>query len=82
MVAPALCTWSDMIDGEVAEREQDAAAGAHAFLPSVERVLVGAVARKLSEIGTPGHVLAVNHVVEQRPPVIAQALEHEPRGQG
>ena len=68
MVAPALCAWNDVIDGEVAERKQDAATGAHPFMPSVERVLARALVRKHSEIGTPGYAPAMNHVVEQAPP--------------
>ena len=79
MVTSTLGLRDDVVDGEVAERKQDVATVA--FLPSVERVLVGAVVREVAKVGAPEHVLTVNHVVEQRSSVVAQALEHEPGGQ-
>ena len=53
MVAPALSLRDDVVDGVVAERKQHAATVAHPFRPSVERVLVGPVVRKLTEVRAP-----------------------------
>ena len=54
-----------MVDGEVAERKQDAASTAHPFLASVQRVFVRAVVRDVTQVGALGNVRSVNHIVKQ-----------------
>ena len=71
MVAPTPRLRYHVVDGEVAERKQHAATVAHPFLSSVEHVLVGAVVREIAKVGALGHVRTMNHVIEQRSPIIA-----------
>ena len=59
VVGPATDARNDVIDGHVAEREQNAAARAVALLFSVERVPVRPVVRKLSKISTRWRVASV-----------------------
>ncbi len=71
-----------MVHRHVAEGKHHAATRAYAFLPPIERVLVRPVIGQLAQVRAGRYVLPVVNIVEQRPPVFAQALEHKPRGHG
>ena len=70
-----------MIHGQVAEGKQYLAAAAYAFLPSVKRMLVRSVSWQIAEICAEGHVFAVDYIIEQWSPVVAQAFQDKPCGQ-
>lgn len=70
-----------MVDGEVAEFEDVAAAGAAPFLEAEEGVLLGAVGRNFALVRAPGDVLAVDEAIQQRP-LCLDALADELGGEG
>lgn len=78
MIRTALRLRHDMIDGEVAEREQHPTTGAVPFLPPIQRVLVGAVVRERTQVGALGQIGSVGDIIEQRPLIVSDAFEHQP----
>ena len=77
VIATAPALRDDVVDGHVAEREHYLTATTNAFLAAIERVPVRLIAGEVALVRPAWDVLAVLHIIEQRPPVVAEPLENQ-----